>query len=200
MTKLLRIERRIGGDLVIVDDAGKMYETVSLSSHRHDLLHPITLGQTTGEPGEGDDWRWPYQYSVGVIQGDSFAQFGPRSPTRMHNGLDFGAGAVQGKNNTAAGSGMVVAAGWDGTFGNRVIIDHGDHEIDGVAQNVKTLYAHMVNLFVGAGQPVLAGAELGKMGATGGNSTGVHLHWETHVNGTPINPRGFMASVGVPES
>ena len=63
-------------------------------------------------------------------------------------------------------------------------IDHGG--------GISTVYGHMQSdLRVSAGQSVSAGQQIGTMGTTG-TSTGVHLHFEIHQNGSPVNPRNFM--------
>lgn len=85
----------------------------------------------------------------------------------------------------AADNGRVLVAGWpDGSgYGNRVIIDHGN--------GYQTLYAHMQKIYVTSGQTVRRGDQLGQMGSTG-RSTGTHLHFEIHRNGTKLDPLGFL--------
>ncbi len=73
-------------------------------------------------------------------------------------------------------------------YGNVVDIDHGAGE--------STRYGHMSSYTVTAGQQVTAGTLIGYQGSTG-NSTGVHCHFETHVNGQPVDPVPFMAARGV---
>lgn len=64
-------------------------------------------------------------------------------------------------------------------YGNHLIIDHGNGQ--------QTLYGHMAQLYVGAGDNVSAGQSIGQMGSTG-RSTGVHLHFEIIQNGVKLNP------------
>ena len=73
-------------------------------------------------------------------------------------------------------------------YGNLVAIDHG--------AGLVTSYAHMSGYTVTAGQTVTAGTLIGYQGSTG-NSTGVHLHFETHLNGAPVDPAQFMTDRGV---
>ncbi|MBT5015980.1 peptidoglycan DD-metalloendopeptidase family protein [Candidatus Peregrinibacteria bacterium] len=84
----------------------------------------------------------------------------------------------------AADGGTVLQAdyGWNGGYGNVVKIDHGNGYI--------TLYAHMEELYVVAGDSVNAGTVIGKMGATGRvyGATGIHLHFELIYNGVKVNP------------
>lgn len=100
---------------------------------------------------------------------------------KMHTGLDFGSG--YGTPIVAGGTGVVIAAGYQGGYGNTVIIDHGG--------GIATLYGHQSSLAVSAGQTVTAGQVVGYVGSTG-YSTGAHLHWEVRVNGTPVDPLGYL--------
>jgi murein DD-endopeptidase MepM/ murein hydrolase activator NlpD len=84
----------------------------------------------------------------------------------------------------AADNGVVVYTGWDRYgYGNHVIVDHGG--------GLSTLYGHMTEYYVKVGDRVSRGQVIGKMGSTG-RSTGTHLHFETRVNGVPVNPSQFF--------
>ena len=114
------------------------------------------------------------------------SSFGPRvhpifGTVRVHTGIDFG--AASGTPIKAAGSGIVVTAGVMGGYGNVVVIDHGG--------GLATLYAHQSSLAVGYGTHVSASQVVGYVGSTG-QSTGPHLHWEVRVNGTPVDPMGYL--------
>ena len=99
---------------------------------------------------------------------------------RMHEGIDIGAG--YGAPIVAAASGTVIYAGWMGGYGNLVIIDHGG--------GIATAYAHQSSFAVGGG-PVSQGQVIGYVGSTG-NSTGAHLHFEVRVNGSAVDPLGYL--------
>jgi murein DD-endopeptidase MepM/ murein hydrolase activator NlpD len=77
----------------------------------------------------------------------------------------------------------VISAGWSGGYGNLVVVDHGN--------GLSTAYGHMSSIAVSSGQSVAQGTVLGGMGTTG-NSTGVHLHFEVRVNGSAVNPLGYL--------
>ncbi len=100
---------------------------------------------------------------------------------RLHAGLDLA--APIGTPVRAAGSGVVQSAGWGGGYGNLIKVDHGN--------NLLTRYAHLSRIDVAPGQPVAKGMIIGLMGSTGA-STGSHLHFETRIGGTPMNPACFL--------
>ncbi|MEX1162453.1 MAG: peptidoglycan DD-metalloendopeptidase family protein [Nitriliruptor sp.] len=108
------------------------------------------------------------------------SEYGPRWG-RMHQGIDQGAGT--GTPIGAAKAGTVIFAGWQGGYGNLTLIDHG---------SVVTAYAHQSRIAVRSGQSVSQGATIGYVGTTG-NSTGPHLHFETRVNGSAVNPRQYLS-------
>nr|WP_246566940.1 M23 family metallopeptidase [Gemmobacter fulvus] len=100
---------------------------------------------------------------------------------RMHEGLDF-AGSY-GTPITATADGTVIEAGWGNGYGRMVKIRHDF--------GVTTLYAHMSEIHVSAGQRVSRGDRIGDMGNSG-RSTGTHLHYEVHIGGRPVNPMTFI--------
>ncbi|MFA9445490.1 murein hydrolase activator EnvC [Egicoccus sp. AB-alg6-2] len=108
------------------------------------------------------------------------SEFGPRWG-RMHNGIDQGAST--GTAIGASKAGTVIFAGWQGGYGNLTLIDHHD--------GVVTAYAHQSSISVSRGQSVSQGQRIGAVGSTG-NSTGPHLHFETRVNGSAVNPRQYL--------
>lgn len=99
---------------------------------------------------------------------------------RLHTGTDLGAPC--GTPVYAAESGTVVSAGWAGGSGNRIVLNHGG--------GLATTYNHMSGFAVRGGE-VTRGQLIGYVGTTGA-STGCHLHFEVRVNGTPVNPMGYL--------
>ena len=101
--------------------------------------------------------------------------------TIFHAGIDIG--VDYGTPIHAADSGVVVYSGWISGYGNAVIIDHGS--------GISTLYGHNQSLAVSEGQSVSKGSVIAYAGSTG-NSTGPHCHFEVDVNGSPVNPMGYL--------
>jgi murein DD-endopeptidase MepM/ murein hydrolase activator NlpD len=99
---------------------------------------------------------------------------------KMHKGIDI----ARPSNLTikAADNGKVVFAGYDGGYGNKIVINHNN--------GMKTVYAHLSSISVSVGQTVSKGQKIGVMGSTG-NSTGVHLHFEVYENGSLRNPLDY---------
>lgn len=111
------------------------------------------------------------------VVGTTTSYFGPRWGG-WHNGLDIA--APIGTAVLAADSGMVVFRGWSGNYGYLVKIDHGEGRM-------VTWYGHLNRFAVALGDTVEKGQVIGYVGNTG-FSTGPHLHYEVHVNGSAVNP------------
>jgi murein DD-endopeptidase MepM/ murein hydrolase activator NlpD len=115
--------------------------------------------------------------------------FGPRPEqpvpgvSLFHRGQDIVAPC--GTQIHAAASGTVTTATYWGTYGNWILIDHGD----GVAVG----YAHESQILVSVGQKVTVGQVIGLVGQTGA-ATGCHLHLEVHLNDVAVNPVPFFAA------
>ncbi len=117
------------------------------------------------------------------VSGMISSRFGDRSGVRRytHTGTDIA--APMGTAVTAAAAGTVAQAGWNGSYGNCIIINH--------ASGVQTWYAHLSKMNVSVGQQVDTSTVIGNVGSTG-NSTGPHLHLEIRINGTPVNPQNYL--------
>ena len=117
------------------------------------------------------------------VNGSVSSRFGSRGYSRssVHTGVDIAASSGTGIRTISAGT--VVYSAYKGSYGNLIIIDHGN--------GVQSYYAHCSALYVSAGQAVGAGTVIGAVGSTG-NSTGPHLHLEIRVNGTPVNPQNYL--------
>jgi murein DD-endopeptidase MepM/ murein hydrolase activator NlpD len=100
---------------------------------------------------------------------------------RLHAGVDIP--LPNGTPLRAADSGRVAIAGWTGGYGNYTCIQHGGA--------MSTCYAHQTSIGVSVGQSVSQGQVIGQSGNTG-NSTGPHLHFEVRINGSPVDPMGYL--------
>ncbi|PWS47861.1 peptidase [Streptomyces sp. FT05W] len=106
-----------------------------------------------------------------------------------HTGSDFQ--AASGTSVRSIGEGTVVSAGWSGSYGNEVVIQHSD--------GMYSQYAHLSSLEVTTGQTVTGGQQIGLSGSTG-NSTGPHLHFEVRTGpsyGSDVDPIAYLRSHGV---
>ncbi|PKM58013.1 MAG: hypothetical protein CVU98_03270 [Firmicutes bacterium HGW-Firmicutes-3] len=119
-------------------------------------------------------------FQVPMIKYKLTSKFGPRWG-RMHTGIDLA--GPRGTEIKAADGGRVIAAGWDGGYGYRVVIDHGN--------GMTSLYAHCSSIYVKVGQDVGKYERIAAVGNTG-NSTGPHLHFEIHVNGVRKDPMKYL--------
>ena len=105
-----------------------------------------------------------------------------------HQGVDIAVSS--GTPILAAGSGTVEIAGWNGGYGNCVVINMGD---DGSGNQVATLYGHMSSVATSVGASVNKGDVIGYVGSTG-NSTGPHLHYGWMLNGNFVDPLPYHAN------
>jgi len=117
---------------------------------------------------------------------DMSSPFGVRSDpfngrAAMHTGIDLRGDTGEAVHATAAGT--VSISGWEGGYGRMVEIDHGN--------GLATRYGHLSKIEVKVGQKVRIGEVIGLIGSTG-RSTGPHLHYETRINDTAVNPQKFL--------
>ena len=98
-----------------------------------------------------------------------------------HTGIDL-RGEI-GEPVRATANGRVTIAGREGGYGNMVELNHGN--------GLATRYGHLSKIDVKVGQIVHIGQTIGLIGSTG-RSTGPHLHYETRINGTAVNPQKFL--------
>jgi murein DD-endopeptidase MepM/ murein hydrolase activator NlpD len=157
-------------------DQARYRALVAESARLAELVRRASHG--TGRVGKGG-LLWP---TPGPITSPFGWRIHPIYHTRrFHPGIDIG--APTGQPIVAALAGVVVSAGPMGTYGNIVVIDHGN--------GFATAYAHQSRVLVRVGQRVARGERIGLVGSTGA-STGPHLHFETRVNGTPVDPMNYF--------
>lgn len=128
--------------------------------------------QTSSAPS-ASGFIWP-------VNGPVVSPFGMRWG-RLHAGIDIA--VPTGTPIHAAASGSVALAGWVDGYGNYTCIDHGG--------GLATCYAHQSSIGVAVGQHVTQGQVIGYTGCTG-HCLGPHLHFEVRVNGTPVDPLGYL--------
>jgi murein DD-endopeptidase MepM/ murein hydrolase activator NlpD len=129
-------------------------------------------GGSTGGGGSSSGLIWP-------VSGTITSTYGPRWGS-FHYGIDIS--APTGTPVRAAASGRVIVAGWMGGYGNLIVVDHGN--------GLATAYAHLSAIWIGGGS-VSQGQGIGAVGCTG-SCTGPHLHFEVRVNGSAVNPMGYL--------
>jgi murein DD-endopeptidase MepM/ murein hydrolase activator NlpD len=114
------------------------------------------------------------------VNGPITSPFGPRWGS-FHPGIDIG--VPSGTPIHAAAAGTVIYCGWEQGYGNFVVLDNGG--------NLATAYAHQSSIAVACGQHVDQGAIIGFTGCTG-MCYGPHLHFEVRINGSPVDPMGYL--------
>jgi murein DD-endopeptidase MepM/ murein hydrolase activator NlpD len=137
-------------------------------------------GQLAAAQGGATDTVPSSQGLIWPVSGPVTSPFGYRWG-RLHAGIDIG--VPYGTPIRAAASGTVVLAGWTGGYGNYTCIDHGG--------GLATCYAHQSSYAVSGGAQVGQGQVIGYVGNTG-HSFGAHLHFEVRINGTPVDPLGYL--------
>lgn len=134
--------------------------------------------QNSSQVTAAGEYMWPLP-SGGYIS----CYFGDTDPGgRPHYAMDIAISA--GTPIYAANDGSVVTATWHSSYGNYIVLDHGNGK--------STLYAHCSGLAVSSGQSVSKGQVIGYVGSTG-YSTGNHLHFEFRVNGQKVNPANYVS-------
>jgi murein DD-endopeptidase MepM/ murein hydrolase activator NlpD len=124
--------------------------------------------------------------SMNPVGGGIASAFGWRTNPwpEFHKGIDLEAGYGTPVRATAAGT--VASAGWEGGFGIKVDIDHGN--------GYHTWYAHLSRATVSVGAQVAKGQPIAFSGSTG-ESTGPHLHYQVMYQGQAIDPQPFLSGV-----
>ena len=162
---------------------------------RHIFTAPSAIGTHAGDAAATtsdsvDSEELPTIGFAMPVAGRFSSSFGLRSDPftgelREHGGVDIAAAA--GTPVAAAAAGKVTYSGWLGSFGRVVILEHQD--------GYKSIYGHLSETDVLAGQELVAGQPLGKVGSTG-RSTGPHLHFEVARNGVKLDPGQWLSPGG----
>jgi murein DD-endopeptidase MepM/ murein hydrolase activator NlpD len=115
------------------------------------------------------------------VNGPITGVFGEQRPGHTHAGIDIS--ASEGTPIRAAGGGRVVLMAFTGGYGNYTCIAH--------TASMSTCYAHQSRFGTSNGASVRQGQVIGYVGNTG-HSFGAHLHFEVRINGSPVNPMGYL--------
>ena len=110
------------------------------------------------------------------VTGPLLDRYGPRG-SGWHSGIDVD--APEGTPVAPAAPGIVMDAGWESGYGNRVVVAHG--------RGLETTYAHLADITVGVGAFVTESSRIGAVGCTG-SCDGAHLHFEVRINGLSSDP------------
>lgn len=159
-------------------EAPKVIQVAQKSTGRYESTGTVNTSLTTSTA----------KANIGInlirpVSGVISSRFGVRSSIRKssHTGLDIATSA--GTPIAAAASGTVTFSGYKGSYGNMLVISHGN--------GVQTYYCHCSKLYVSAGTQVSQGQKIAAVGSTG-NSTGPHLHLEVRINGVAYNPQNYL--------
>jgi murein DD-endopeptidase MepM/ murein hydrolase activator NlpD len=115
------------------------------------------------------------------VNGPVTGVFGEVRPGHLHSGIDIA--VPEGTPIRAADSGRVALAAYTGGYGNYTCVQH--------TASMSTCYGHQSSFAVSSGASVSQGQVIGYSGNTG-NSTGPHLHFEVRINGSPVDPMGYL--------
>lgn len=126
-------------------------------------------------------WTWPCPSSRRITSEYGWRMHPTLGYKKYHNGIDIG--APTGSPILAASSGTVIAASYNSTMGNYVMIDHGG--------GVITIYMHCSALNTSMGSQVSTGQTIAYVGSTG-RSTGPHLHFGVRINGEYTSPWNYV--------
>ncbi|TAL03895.1 MAG: hypothetical protein EPO08_02925 [Rhodospirillaceae bacterium] len=170
--------RGAGGPFIPVtaspENAGPLQESLDALDARMDRLTDLQ-GLVTRLPLDTPVHNFEINSGFGVRK-DPFT-----GAISQHLGLDMG--AEYKSPILSPGEGKVVYAGWDGSYGRLVEVDHG--------MGLVTRYGHLNRIIVKEGDHVSRGTVLGQLGCSG-RCSGPHVHYEVLVNGKPVNPLKFL--------
>ncbi len=154
-----------------------------------EITNPAPIEPDTGDSGYNEPsysggalvWPVPSSHYVSSLYGYRSFMLNGAPYSDFHTGMDIS--APSGSAFVAPAAGVITYAGWVNVGGNAVIIDHGN--------GFQTFGCHLSGFNVGVGQQVAAGETVAFVGSTG-FSTGPHLHFEVRINGSSVDPAGYL--------
>lgn len=167
---------------VITVNGKEQYRAVESTRVIQEPVNEVVVKGGSPDDAVGDGvatgkFKWPLPYTK-VISSPFASRWGS-----FHGAIDISNGRVHGKPIIASDGGTVIEAGWHNSYGNYVLIDHGN--------GFKTRYAHCSSLNVKKGQKVAQGEYIADVGNTG-YSFGAHLHFEVILNGQLVDPMKYV--------
>jgi murein DD-endopeptidase MepM/ murein hydrolase activator NlpD len=152
----------------------------ALEAEQAKVLSSLQASQGNAFQGPAGPIKQGSGQLIWPVNGPVVSPFGQRWG-RLHAGLDIA--VPSGTAIRAADGGRVVLLGWTGGYGNYTCIQH--------TGSLSTCYAHQSSYATSNGASVSQGQVIGYVGCTG-HCFGDHLHFETRVNGAPVDPMGYL--------
>ncbi|MDW7739169.1 MAG: peptidoglycan DD-metalloendopeptidase family protein [Bacillota bacterium] len=176
---------RVSEDRVII--LGELQEEITLNlkaiedlereaQELDDLIRRLIAEASSRFSGVQGALHYPIEPPTWISSGYGWRRDPFSGAQAWHGGVDMAPHHGAANYILAAADGEVIYSGWNGGYGNCIMIDHGDGTV--------TLYAHMSSLLVKKSEIVLKGQRIARAGTTG-YSTGVHLHFEVREYNQP---------------
>jgi murein DD-endopeptidase MepM/ murein hydrolase activator NlpD len=166
------LDRRIDAVQQEVEDLADQEAELQAALAQASQAPTLPDGSPDVPPPSSGQLQWPTQGTITGVYGES-------RPGHMHAGIDIA--NAEGTPIVAAESGTIIGSCGSG-YGNCILIDHGGGMV--------TLYAHQSSQVLTSGS-VSRGQLVGYMGCTG-SCTGPHLHFEVRINGSAVDPMGYL--------
>ncbi|MEA4986734.1 MAG: peptidoglycan DD-metalloendopeptidase family protein [Anaerovorax sp.] len=166
---------------VLKDNKALAEQIDALNAEADALVAKIRALQDDSAVYSGGALAWPVPGKTRITSPFGYRTHPILKKKKLHTGIDISAGT--GSKVVASADGKVIMSGWNNSYGNVVMIDHGS--------GIVTVYAHNSKLLVSTGTPVVRGQQIASSGSTG-MSTGPHVHFEVRVNGAYKNPKDYL--------
>lgn len=158
----------------------KVKADILRSMNEKKIQRDLKDGKIDARPSNGE-MMWPLKSHFDISSPFGWRNAPIGSGGERHRGIDIP--APSGTPVYSATDGEVISSGWNGSYGNAVMIKY--------TNNIVIVYGHNSSLVVRAGQKVSKGQVISLVGSTG-NSTGPHLHFEVRYNGSPVDPLKYL--------